>query len=107
MKKSSVLIRRAAFFTAIILLISIAVGLPVFQMIYRRQAASAAREQLMPQAKLLAESAAAYAADDSAQLMGEVDLFALSGGSVWLTDTDRETINLTDEQAYPEKIEAL
>lgn len=107
MKKSSVLIRRAAFFTAIILLILIAVGLPVFQMIYRRQAASAAREQIIPQAKLLAESAAAYAADDSAQLMGEVNLFALSGGSVWLTDTDRETVNLSDEQAYPEKIEAL
>lgn len=62
MKKSSVLIRRAAFFTAIIVAITVVVALPVFHLIHRAQAAAAVRDQLLPQARLLADSAADYAA---------------------------------------------
>lgn len=107
MKKSGVLIRRAAFFAAIILAVAVVVGLPVFQLIQWRQAASAARDQLLPQAKLLAESAVDYyTAGDSARLMGEIDLFALSDGMVWLTDASGETVNLTDREGslLPEKL---
>jgi len=106
MKKSSVLIRRAAFFTAIIVVITIVVGTSVLHFAQRGQNASAVRDRLLPQAKLLAEAAAEYAAGDSARLMGEVEMFALSGeekhGSmVWLTDVDRDTDCLTGEETLP------
>ena len=113
MRKSSVLIRRAAFFTAIIVVITIVVGTSVLHLVQRGQTASAVRDRLLPQARLLAESAAEYAAGDSARLMGEVDMFALSGeedaSKVWLTGTDRRTTDLTGDDEMPatlsEKIE--
>lgn len=109
MKKSSVLIRRAAFFTAIIVVITIVVGCSVLNFVQRGQMASAVRDRLLPQARLLAESAAEYKADDSARLMGEVDIFALSGGGkkgsvVWLIDDDGENISLTEDKPMPESL---
>ncbi len=104
MKKSSVLIRRAALFTAIVMLVAIAAGLSAFGIAYRVQADRAAFDQILPQARRLAQSAAAVVSDGSAQKPGEVDLFALSGGTVWLTGADRDTVNLTDGSVFPEEL---
>ena len=79
MKKSSVLIRRAALFTAIVMLVAIAAGLSAFGIAYRVQADRAAFDQILPQARRLAQSAAAVVSDGSAQKPGEVDLFASPG----------------------------
>ena len=106
MKKSSVLIRRAALFTAIVLLVLVAAGLAAFGIIDRLQTDGAARAQLLPQARHLADAAAADAKNGSALLKGEVDLFALSGGTVWLTGTERDTASLTDESPVPEVLAA-
>ena len=106
MKKSSVLIRRAALFTAIVVLVAVAVGLSAYGIISRVQADGAARARLLPQARVLARAAADDARDGSARLTGEVDLFALSGGTVWLTGTDRDTASLTGEEPFPEALQA-
>ena len=106
MKKSSVLIRRAALFTAIVLLVLVAAGLAVFGLIDRLQTDSAARAQLPLQARQMARAAADDAKDGSALLKGEVDLFALSGGTVWLTGTERDTASLTDDSEFPPALAA-
>ena len=107
MKKSSVLNRRAALFAAIVVMTTVAVGLSAFALIEHGRITSAVRGQLLPQARVLADSAAGYAATDSARGMDEVKLFALSGGTVWLTGTDRNVVNLTDAELYPQSLTAL
>lgn len=97
MRKSSVLVRRAALFTAIVVLISIVTGLAAVGISSHLQADRAALDQLLPQARMLAESAAANHTGGFAPKMDEVDLFALSGGTVWITDADRNTLNLTND----------
>lgn len=108
MKKSSVLIRRAALFTAIMLVITIVVGSSVLHIVQRGQTASAVRDRLLRQANMLAESAAEYAAGDSARIKGEVDMFALSGekdGSlVWITEGNNVSSNLAGETEIPEAV---
>ena len=106
MKKSSVLIQRAALFAAIAVLITVTVGLSVFGLLNWWQTDSAVREQLAPQAKLLAATAAEDAAQGSARDGGEARMFALSGGTAWYTDEDRRTVNLTDQAPYPEELGA-
>ena len=106
MKKSSVLIRRAALFTAIVMLVAVAAGLSGLAVAWRLQADKAALDQLLPQARRLAQSAAAYVSDGSAPKMDEVGVFALSGGTAWLTDDARDTVNLTDEASFPESLTA-
>ena len=67
MKKSSVLNRRAALFAAIVVMTTVAVGLSAFALIEHGRITSAVRGQLLPQARVLADSAAGYAATDSAR----------------------------------------
>ena len=109
MRKSSVLIRRAAFFTAIMVVITIVVGTSVLHFVKRGQNASAVRDQLLKQAKLLAESASEYGEEDSARLMGKVEMFALSaegksGSAAWLTDMNQKAVALTGEEKMPEAL---
>ena len=72
MKKQSVLIRRALLFTAIVLTAAIAVGLPTGLLLSRNAAVRAARQELLPEARLMA--AAAQSGDGalhtSAELFG-------------------------------------
>ena len=105
MKKSSVLIQRAALFAAIAVCISIAVGLSVFGLLNGWQTDSAARERLASQAELLAGAAAEKAAGNSARFEGEVDMFALSGGRAWFADLDGNTACLTGGDPCPEAVE--
>ena len=104
MKKSSVLIQRAALFAAVAVLISIAVGLSVFGALNWWQTDSAVRDQLAPQARLLAATAAEDAAQGSAREKGEVLMFALTGGTAWYTDDAHRTVNLTDQSPFPERL---
>ena len=106
MKKSSVLIQRAALFAAIAVLITVTVGLSVFALLNWWQTDSAVREQLAPQARLLAAIAADDAAEGAALEMGEARMFALSGGTAWYTDENRRTVNLTDQASYPGELTA-
>ena len=103
MKKSSVLIRRAALFTATVVLIAVAAGLSACMVANYLRADRAALNQLLPQARRIAQSAAAHLSEASAPSMGEADVFALSGGTVWLTGPGRDTVNLTDDASYPEE----
>ena len=57
MKKQSVLIRRALLFTAIVLTAAIAVGLPTGLLLSRNAAVRAARQELLPEARLMAAAA--------------------------------------------------
>ena len=106
MKKSSVLIRRAALFTAIVTLVAVAAGMSAFAIADRLRADRAALGQLLPQARKLAQSAAAYVTDGSALMIDEVDIFALSGGTVWLSGDGRDTVNLTDGAPCPDAMAA-
>lgn len=116
MKKSSVLIRRAAFFTAIMVIITIVVGTSVLHFAQRGQTASAVRDRLLPQARLLAESAQEYVAGDTVRMMDKVDMFALTGEGenglfLWLTDAQENAENLLGELQMPqtlaEKVETV
>ncbi len=96
MNKQSVLIQRALIFTAIVSIVAVAVGLPVFLLANDRFCVGAARELVLPQTRLLAESAAD--ADDDA-FHGGVTLVQSAGGTVWLASgagTRAET-----EPSYP------
>ena len=104
-KKSGPLVRRAALFTAIVMCIAVAAGLSAFGAANYIRSDGAALERLLPQARRLARSAAGYALGDSALMMDEVELFALSGGTVWLTGAGRDTVNLTDDAPFPEALE--
>ena len=104
MRKGSVLVQRAALFAAVVVLIAVAAGLSAFGLVNWWQTDAAVREQLMPQARVLAEMAADSAAEGAARNKGEVRMFALSGGTVWYADEGRRVVNLTDDTAYPESL---
>ena len=104
MKKGSVLVQRAALFATIVVCIAVVAGLSAFGLINWWQTDAAVREQLMPQARLLAEVAADSAAEEPAQAMGEVRMFALSGGTAWYSDGERKTVNLTDDLPFPDAL---
>ena len=80
MKKQSVLIRRALLFTAIVLTAAIAVGLPTGLLLSRNAAVRAARQELLPEARLMA--AAAQSGDGA--LHTSAELFGAAGGVAWL-----------------------
>ena len=101
--KSSALVRRAALFTAIVLLVTVAAGLFAFSLISALQSEAAARARLLSKARIMAE-AAALSREDSAKAMEEVTLFAAEDGTVWFTNSARSIVNMTDEQPYPEEL---
>ncbi len=104
MKKGSVLVQRAALFATIVVCIAVVAGLSAFGLINWWQTDAAVREQLMPQARLLAEVTADSAAEEPARAMGEVRMFALSGGTAWYSDGERKTVNLTDDLPFPDAL---
>ena len=91
MKKQSVLIRRALLFTAIVLTAAIAVGLPTGLLLSRNAAVRAARQELLPEARLMA--AAAQSGDGA--LHTSAELFGAAGGVAWLA-ADEQTKVLTE-----------
>ena len=91
MKKQSVLIRRALLFTAIVLTAAIAVGLPTGLLLSRNAAVRAARQELLPEARLMA--AAAQSGDGA--LHTSAELFGAAGGVAWLA-ADGQTKVLTE-----------
>ena len=66
MKKQSVLIQRAVLFTAIVALVAVAVGFPVYLLLDARAGTESARASVLEQARELA----GMAAEDAAQLSG-------------------------------------
>lgn len=109
MRKSSVLIRRAAFFAAIIIVITIVVGTSVLHLVQRGQNASAVRDRLLAQAKLLAQSADEYTAGDSVRMMDKVDMFTLNGEGktgvfIWLLDSQSNIVKIAGESELPETL---
>ena len=76
MRKQSVLIRRALLFTAIVALVAVAVGLPVFLLMNNHYALQTARETLLPQARILAQTAASSNGD---RFLGEAEMLRLEG----------------------------
>ena len=91
MKKQSVLIQRALLFTAIVLTAAIAVGLPTGLLLSRNAAVRAARQELLPEARLMA--AAAQSGDGA--LSSSAELFGAAGGVAWLA-ADGQTRVLTE-----------
>ena len=103
MKKQSVLIQRALIFTAIVALVAVAVGLPVHLLTSHRFAMNAAREDALAQARLLADTAGE--SDDA--FHGGVNLFQLSGGTVWMVSPAGTHTVDSEEVALPESVALL
>ena len=103
MKKNSVLIQRALSFTAIVALVAVAVGLPVHLLAGRRFAMNAAREDVLAQARLLAE-----AADESEEAFsGGIRILQLSGGTAWLISSAGTQECTGGKTALPESVALL
>ena len=103
MNKGSALTRRAALLTAIVMVIAIAAGLFAYGVASSVRADQRAREGLLPAARRMAAAAASYAGMDADAIMDQADIFAVTGGTVWLTGTQRAVINMTDELPMPEQ----
>lgn len=88
MNKRSVLNRRAALYTAAVILVAVAVGLSAFAVIARIQTNAAARAQLNPMADHLARLAAQDVDNAPDRLADGAGLVASSGGNVWLIPAD-------------------
>ncbi len=97
MKKQSVLIQRALLFTAIVALVAVAVGLPVYLLADARASMESARAGALSGGRALAEAAAMGAE----QLTGGAAVFARAGGSAWLCD-DLGAARLTGDTPLPE-----
>ena len=84
MKNSSVLIKRAALFTGIVIAVTMAVSLSAFAVITRIQTNAAARAQLIPMTGFLAELASEDPANAPDRLADGAGLVASYGGQLWL-----------------------
>ena len=104
MKKQSVLIRRALIFTAIVTLVAIAVGLPVYMFASSRFAIGAAREAVLPETRELAEAAAEDTGD---AFYGEIRMLEHTGGSAWLVSTAGTYAVTSGDPALPEEVALL
>ena len=103
MKKQSVLIQRALIFTAIVALVAVAVGLPVYVLAHNRFAAGAARDAVLPQARALAQAASDSESD---ALSGALSLFEQAGGTAWLVSASGAR-NAAGSAALPESLALL
>ena len=103
MKKSSVLTKRAALFTGIVIAVTMAVSLSAFAVVTRIQTNAAARAQLNPMVEFLAKLAAEDPANAPDRLADEARLVASAGGRVWLSDLggDAGTVCLTGDALLP------
>ena len=95
MKKQSVLIQRALLFTAIVLTAAIAVGLPTGLLLSRNAAVRAARQELLPEVRLMA--AAAQSGDGA--LHTSAELFGAAGGVAWLAADGQTVQDINDLMA--------
>lgn len=104
MKKQSVLIQRALIFTAIVALVAVAAGLPVYMLACSRFAVGAAREAVLPEARTLAE-----AADDpaGAAFKSELKMLEHTGGAAWLVSPAGTSAVTADGLALPEEVALL
>ena len=104
MKKPSVLIQRAVIFTAIVVSVAIAVGLPVYLLACSHFAGQTAREALLPQARVLSDAAK----DPSgASLNAALAMIEHSDGSVWLADSAGTRSVAGGNGQLPEKVVLL
>ncbi len=103
MRKGSVLVRRAALFTAVVMAVTVAVSLSAFAVVTRIQTNATARALLIPMVKTLADLAAENPSNASGRLSDEARLFASSGGQVWLARSggDSEGLCLTGDEPLP------
>ena len=98
MKKQSVLIQRAVLFTAIVALVAVAVGFPVYLLLDARAGTESARASVLEQARELA----GMAAEDAAQLSGGAAVFARQGGRAWLVGEASSECLTQSGQPLPE-----
>ena len=98
MKKQSVLIQRALLFTAIVALVAVAVGLPVYLLLDARAGTEAARAGALTQARELA----GLAAENVDRLSGGAAVFARQGGRAWLAGKSSTECLTGDEQSLPD-----
>ena len=106
MKKSSVLTRRAALFTGIVIAVTMAVSLSAFAVVTRIQTNAAAREQLIPMAGILADLAAEDPANAPSRLADEADVVASAGGRLWWigSDDNAKAKCLTGDDPLPDAV---
>ncbi len=98
MKESSVLIRRAALFTATVMAVTVAVSLCGYGIATWLQVRAAAKKQIIPQLEYLVSLAKG---DAPGPLEDAAGVVAASGGVVWLQDGDWKTRCLTGEDRLP------
>ena len=101
MKKGSVLVKRAALFTAIVMAVAVAVSLSAFAVVTRIQTNATARALLIPMVNTLADLAAEEPSNAPGRLSDEARLFASSGGQVWLSRSGDDELCLTGGQPLP------
>ncbi len=103
MKNSSVLTKRAALFTGIVIAVTMAVSLSAFAVVTRIQTNAAARAQLNPMVEYLAELASEDPANAPDRLADGAGLVASSGGQLWLVCMGGEYREacLTGDQPLP------
>ncbi len=92
MKKSSVLIRRAALFTATVMAVTVAVSMCAYIAGTWIQLNLIAQSQLRPQAEYLAGLAGAEGADPS-KLQDAAGMLYASGGCAWLVRRDADGVS--------------
>lgn len=100
MKKQSVLIQRAVLFTAIVVLVTVAVGLPVSLLPAKWFSVNRAREAVLPQARALAQAAA----DTDGLPEGAATLFEAQEGGLWLSDGTGTRCLTGPDAALPEAV---
>ena len=98
MKKRSVLIRRAALFTATVMAVTVAVSLCGYGIATWIQSRAAAKNQIIPQLEYLLEMAGK---DAPGSLEDAAKVVAASGSAVWLQDGDWNTLCLTGDDELP------
>ena len=100
MKKSSVLIRRAALFTATVMAVTVAVSLCGYGIATWIQSRAAAKNIITDQAAYLAGLTDRMS--DSARLKSAAEALAAGGSMVWYADGDGDMACLTGDLPAPE-----